>query len=58
MDTVSMSNGNLFFQATLLSYPQRGNFSYPTVLQYNNETFSFWTAHVLRLCIRRIASIP
>jgi hypothetical protein len=44
LDHTSLSNGNLFFQAPLLSYPQRGEFSYPIVLQYNNENFTIFDA--------------
>src|SRR5262249_39366983 len=40
LDQVSLSNGNLFFQAPLFSYAQRGALSYPLVLQYNNKNFS------------------
>jgi RHS repeat-associated protein len=43
IDTVSLSNGNLFLHAALLSYSQRGGeLAYPIVLQYNNKNFSFF----------------
>src|SRR5215467_10376869 len=41
LDHISMSNGNLFFHADLLSYSQRGGeLAYPIELQYNNENFN------------------
>jgi hypothetical protein len=44
LDHISLSNGNLFFQAGLLSYPQRGGeLAYPIVLRYNNENYTIYT---------------
>jgi RHS repeat-associated protein len=44
LDSVSLSNGNLFFHAGLLAYSQRaGELAYPIVLQYNNENYSLYT---------------
>jgi RHS repeat-associated protein len=41
LDNVSLSNGNLFFHADVLSYSQRGGeLAYPIALQYNNENYS------------------
>jgi hypothetical protein len=41
LDHISLSNGNLFFQADLLTYSQRsGELSYPIVLRYNEENLS------------------
>src|SRR5579864_9180304 len=43
LDRISLTNGNLFFQADLLAYSQRGGeLAYPIVLQYNNKVFSFF----------------
>ncbi|HET9364698.1 MAG TPA: hypothetical protein VFP71_06845 [Candidatus Angelobacter sp.] len=42
LDHIDLSNGNLVFHATLLSYPQRGSLAYPLELQYNNEKFTIF----------------
>jgi RHS repeat-associated protein len=44
LDTVSLTNGNLFFQADLFTYSQRGGeLTYPIVLRYNNKVFSLFS---------------
>jgi RHS repeat-associated protein len=43
LDRINIQNGNLFFQAGLLSYSQRGGeLAYPIVLRYNNENFTLY----------------
>jgi RHS repeat-associated protein len=43
IDNVSLTNGNLFLRADLLSYSQRGSdLDYPIVLQYNNKNLSLY----------------
>ncbi|HET9182944.1 MAG TPA: RHS repeat-associated core domain-containing protein [Candidatus Angelobacter sp.] len=43
IDHVSLSNGNVFVQANLFAYSQRGGeLAYPVILQYNNKNFSMY----------------
>ncbi|MGC2742623.1 MAG: hypothetical protein WA672_05500, partial [Candidatus Angelobacter sp.] len=43
IDQVSLSNQNLFLQAALFAYPQRGGeLAYPVVLRYNSKNFSLY----------------
>ncbi len=42
LDNISLTNGNLYFEAPLFSYAQRGDLAYPIVLRYNNKNFSFY----------------
>src|SRR6516162_1835306 len=42
LDHISLSNGNLFFHADLMTYSQRGKLAYPIVLQYNSENFNYY----------------
>ncbi|HKD79237.1 MAG TPA: hypothetical protein VKH81_06050, partial [Candidatus Angelobacter sp.] len=42
LDHVSLTNGNLFFEAPLFTFSQRGDFSYPIKLRYNNKNFSYY----------------
>src|SRR5262249_43711329 len=43
IDTVSLSNGNLFLHAGLFTYSQRGGeLAYPISLQYNNKNFGVY----------------
>jgi RHS repeat-associated protein len=42
LDHISLSNGNLFFHADLMTYSQRGKLAYPIVLQYNSENYNIY----------------
>jgi YD repeat-containing protein len=42
LDNISLTNGNLYFEAPLFSYSQRGDLAYPIVLRYNNKNFSIY----------------
>jgi RHS repeat-associated protein len=43
IDNVSLTNGNVFLHAALLSYSQRGGeLAYPIVIQYNNKAFGVY----------------
>src|SRR5262249_2453369 len=43
LDHVSLTNGNLFFEAPMFAYSQRGGeLAYPIVLRYNNKNFSLY----------------